>query len=236
MPWSPIPWLLVNPGTDMNPSPAPDATLIDRLQAQLRELRGALQLSRQREAAAEQAARIDPLTGLANRRLLEHRMAQQIDRAAGDRPLTALLFIDLDGFKAINDRHGHAIGDALLRLVGLRLRHAMRRDDLACRIGGDEFVCVLPRLAHGDELPALETKLRTVVSQPCQLAGLSLQVQTSIGSALYPRDGLTLAELLAHADRAMYRRKTEGRSAADQPRSLAAAQPNSASHQPCVTP
>lgn len=214
----------------MTLTPAPDPDLLSQLQNQVRALQLELAASRLREAEALSAARIDGLTGLPNRRLLEHQMALQIDRAQAGSALLAVLFIDLDAFKSINDLHGHAVGDALLRLIGLRLRHAMRHDDLACRIGGDEFVCVLQGLRDGDEVPAIESKLQAVLSQPCNLGELTLTARPSIGSALYPRDGRTLPDLLAHADRTMYHRK-HGRAGngAQGPRTSNGCEPNTPS-------
>jgi len=184
-----------------------DAATLGQLQAQVRELQRELASCRLREAEALRVACCDGLTGLPNRRLLEHQMALRLDRAHAGGTLLALLFIDLDAFKSINDLHGHGVGDALLRLIGLRLRHAMRRSDLACRIGGDEFVCVLQGLHHSDEVRAIEAKLHAAIAQPCHVGELTLTVQPSIGTAQFPRDGRTLPDLLAHADRAMYRRK-----------------------------
>lgn len=191
----------------MKNTPEVQEVLLLQLQQQVRELQRELAACRQREADARRLARTDGLTGLPNRRVLEQQADQLLDRHAADQAQMALLFVDLDSFKTVNDRHGHAVGDALLRLVGLRLRHAMRRDDLACRIGGDEFVCLLQALRGPDEVPAIEAKLHAVITQPCHLGELTLSVRPSIGAAIFPRDGRNLSELLAHADRAMYRGK-----------------------------
>jgi diguanylate cyclase (GGDEF)-like protein len=221
----------------MTLTPAPDPAALSQLQAQVRDLQRELAACRLREAEALRAARIDGLTGLPNRRLLEHQMAQLLDRAHAGSTMLALLFIDLNDFKAVNDLHGHSVGDALLRLIGLRLRHAMRRDDLACRIGGDEFVCVLEGLHAGDEVRTIEAKLQSTIGQACHLGELTLTVQPSIGTALFPRDGLTLSDLLAHADRTMYSRKQARTDAAAQALGLSTpSEPNTRSHQPWVTP
>ena len=221
----------------MNQHPAPDSALILQLRAQVSSLQRELAQARQREAEALRAARIDGLTGLPNRRLLEQQVDGLLDRHAAGQAQLAVLFIDLDAFKAINDCHGHAVGDALLRLVGRRLRHAMRREDLACRIGGDEFVCVLQGLRGGDEMAAIEAKLHDLIAQPCHLGDLTLQVRPSIGAALFPRDGGCLSDLMAHADRVMYGRKHRVSLAGRQgPAGGWVSEPKIQSHQPWVTP
>ena len=188
-----------------------DALLVQRLQAELAGLRRDLAACRQREALALRAAQLDPLTGLANRRLLDHQLDAHLGRPDVGKAALALLFIDLDGFKAVNDRHGHAVGDAVLQLVARRLRHALRQDDLACRIGGDEFVCVLFGVVSGDEAQAVAGKLRAAIGQPCRLGPLTVQVRPSVGVALCPQHGRSSLQLLAHADSEMYRCKAGAR-------------------------
>lgn len=119
----------------------------------------------------------------------------------------ALLFIDLDDFKSVNDVHGHAVGDELLRVIGQRLVHALRAGDVVSRQGGDEFLCLLPEVHDADQAAAIARKLFDSVAAPCQLAGVHLQVLPSIGVALYPRDGDNIAALIAQADGAMYQAK-----------------------------
>lgn len=191
------------------------------LQAQVASLQCELAQCRQREADALRAAHTDGLTGLPNRRQLEQQADGLLRRHTSDRVQLAVLFIDLDAFKLVNDRYGHAVGDALLILVGERLREAMRSGDLACRVGGDEFVCMLPGIRRADEVTAIAHKLHALIERPCRLGQLTLSVRPSIGTALFPRDGQGLSELLAHADQTMYRHK----------RSLAlAATPDGAPH------
>jgi diguanylate cyclase (GGDEF)-like protein len=184
--------------------------VLAQLRAELCDVRRELAACRLRESAALGAAQLDPLTGLANRRLLDGQVGRQLLRHGAHHTLLALLFIDLDDFKTVNDRHGHAVGDALLKLVGLRLRHAVRQQDLVCRLGGDEFVCVLFDLRGEHEAQVIERKLHAAIHQPCHVDALTLTVRPSIGSALYPRDGADVPELLAHADRMMYRHKPRG--------------------------
>jgi diguanylate cyclase (GGDEF)-like protein len=163
----------------------------------------ALAESRAREQMALRMAAHDELTGLPNRRAF----VQQSGRALHDHSLHAhvfcLLFIDLDGFKAVNDELGHASGDALLQVVGRRLTHAMRRDDFVGRLGGDEFVCLLPNLQSSAQARVLADKVVESITAPYRVGRRIVQIGASVGAALYPRHGHTLAQLLAHADEAL---------------------------------
>lgn len=154
-----------------------------------------------------QSSRLDPLTGLPDRRtLLDHFMqATAAARRHGGR--CALLFIDIDQFKALNDRFGHAAGDAVLRLVAGRLTSAVREVDTVCRYGGDEFVAVLSELAEPGDVTAVAQKLAAVIAEPAEVGGQTLRVSASIGVAIYPDDGDTFDVLLTHADAAMYAAK-----------------------------
>lgn len=175
--------------------------------AELQRVQAALLESQAREARALQLAWHDPLTGLPNRRGFE---AHSLTRLARHRPGSAsfaLLFIDLDDFKSVNDRHGHAVGDELLCVIGQRLVHALRAGDVVSRQGGDEFLCLLPEVQDAEQVAAIARKLFDSVSAPCQLGGVTLQVRPSIGVALFPRDGDNIAALIAQADGAMYHAK-----------------------------
>jgi diguanylate cyclase (GGDEF)-like protein len=176
---------------------------------ELQTTRAALAASLVREAQALHVAGHDPLTGLPNRRAfdLHSRAAVQLHAAQAQR--LCLMFIDLDGFKAVNDRIGHAAGDELLNLIGERLRQALRRDDFVSRHGGDEFLCLLPRLSGEPQALGLARQLIASIARPCQLGAYSVAVQASIGLALYPRDGRTVEQLLDNADAAMRRAKLQ---------------------------
>ncbi len=154
---------------------------------------------------AEQAVR-DPLTGLANRMLLEERLRAVLSRDARAGSSTGLLFLDLDGFKAVNDRHGHLVGDAVLRATAQRLSAVVRPSDTVARLGGDEFV-VLVENADPAGLEQLADRLREAVRVPVQLGRLSLEVQTSVGTALSAAGREEPRTLLAAADRSMYAAK-----------------------------
>ena len=149
----------------------------------------------------------DSLTGLPNRRFFRERLEATLARATSGlsgTPMLAAMYIDLDGFKPINDRHGHATGDELLRIVAARLTGAARSKDMVSRLGGDEFACVLADLPNRQRLCQLAEILIHSVSAPLQLGGLTLVVRPSIGIATWPADGCTGEVLLARADEAMY--------------------------------
>lgn len=165
---------------------------------------------RQAEEVIQQLAFHDPLTHLPNRRLLEDRLEQLITQAGRTGRQLALLFLDLNGFKAVNDQHGHAIGDALLQQVVARLQACVRVSDTVARLGGDEFVILLPNLTSETpvEVDAIAAKICAGLEQPYDLpSGPCLLISASIGRALYPADGLNVRELLHGGDAAMYRHK-----------------------------
>lgn len=156
----------------------------------------------------------DPLTGLHNRRSLLSRGAEEIARAQRARTPLAVLVVDCDHFKAVNDRHGHNAGDALLREIAGRLRGTLRTYDVCARYGGDEFVIVLPGCGIADANHKAETLRRALESAACEVnADLHLPIRVSIGTAAAPDHGTTWDELFATADRAMYDDKAGRRAA-----------------------
>lgn len=163
---------------------------------------------RYQQQLEHQASR-DALTGLPNRSLLQDRLDQSIARANRQRDQLAVLFIDLDNFKVINDSLGHAAGDQLIVEMALRLRQCVRDCDTVARYGGDEFVLILEGHWQEEETAQTLERIQHVVAQPVALAGHSLQVSCSIGVAVYPAHGRDLGTLLRHADAAMYQAKGE---------------------------
>lgn len=159
------------------------------------------------ERQLEHLASHDPLTGLPNRHHLQRELDKALLRAAADSEGLALLYIDLDGFKDTNDRLGHQAGDQLLCEVALQLRQGLRQGDLIARIGGDEFIAVLP--GCGDSALALEIAqlLRAQLSGCADHIDGITRVDASIGVACFPADGTTIDALLRHADSAMYATK-----------------------------
>jgi diguanylate cyclase (GGDEF)-like protein len=176
---------------------------VGELQQALQACHRALAESQARERMAQRMAAHDALTGLPNRRAFAQHYSRTLRHHAEQARAFCVLFIDLDGFKAINDELGHAAGDALLQLVGQRLAHGMRHDDFVGRLGGDEFVCLLPHLRSAAQAQVRARKLIASITAPCQLGPQTVQVGASVGAALYPRDGHTMALLLEHADQAM---------------------------------
>lgn len=152
----------------------------------------------------------DGLTGLPNRNLLNDRLGQAIAYAARSHELVAVLFFDLDRFKLINDGLGHCIGDQVLIEIAKRLPTCLREEDTVARMGGDEFVVLLPNPKREEDVAGLALKLLNIIAMPCLIDSRELIAEASIGIALYPRDGGDVDTLLRHADAAMYRAKDHG--------------------------
>jgi diguanylate cyclase len=155
----------------------------------------------------EHLALHDALTGLPNRRLLEDRLANMLERAERNHTRAAILVVDLDGFKQINDTHGHAIGDDFLREVALRLGKVVRRADTLARSGGDEFTVLVSDILQPNGAKILAHKLQVELDRPIAVRQLQLCISGSIGVAVYPEDGETADSLCARADADMYRAK-----------------------------
>lgn len=153
----------------------------------------------------------DALTGLPNRRLLEDRMQQALKEASRAQNIVAVLFLDLDYFKVVNDTYGHVIGDQLLKKAGERLTGLLRAEDTVARIGGDEFVILLPKLKDEQQVIATAEKVISELDKPFDIAGKVLQVGVSIGIALYPEHDDNPSHLIKYADDAMYVAKRKGR-------------------------
>ena len=162
---------------------------------------------RRAERELEHRANHDLLTGLPNRDRLERVLQQAMDDAAASGSSLALLYLDLDGFKAANDRGGHDAGDRVLREVARRLQKPLRKGDLVARMGGDEFVVLLPGCRDATAAGAVAESLRTQLHATYPLPDGPIRLDASIGIACYPADGRDLETLLAHADRAMYAAK-----------------------------
>jgi diguanylate cyclase (GGDEF)-like protein len=169
-------------------------------------------IERQRsEQRIRHMAHHDELTGLPNRALLNARLAQALGQARrGGRPL-ALLFLDLDGFKYINDSLGHEIGDRLLRTAAMRLQSIVRPGDTVARLGGDEFVVMLVDLKQAEDAATIAHEIVQALSRPLRADDRTLHVTASVGVATFPADGDSAELLLKHADAAMYRAKAHGR-------------------------
>jgi diguanylate cyclase (GGDEF)-like protein len=163
------------------------------------------------EQKVHELARFDSLTGLPNRSMFLLELERAIARSARTEQSFAVCFMDLDRFKTINDTLGHAAGDVLLKTMAVRLREAVRGDDVVARLGGDEFVLLLECSGGESELAALAAKLLNAVGQPVDVQGCDFLVTASMGICRYPADGEDAATLLKHADAAMYLAKEHGK-------------------------
>jgi diguanylate cyclase (GGDEF)-like protein/PAS domain S-box-containing protein len=167
----------------------------------------------ERHRAEERMARLahyDLLTDLPNRKLFGDRLQQAMARARRSRRLVAVLFLDLDQFKPVNDRFGHDVGDLLLKQVAERIRASVRETDTIGRIGGDEFVAAIEDLRRPEDAAPVARKIITALRRPFEVMGLTCVIGVSIGAAFYPADGDELEILVKKADRAIYKAKKAG--------------------------
>jgi diguanylate cyclase (GGDEF)-like protein/PAS domain S-box-containing protein len=151
-----------------------------------------------------------PLTDLPNRILFGDRLRQAILNGKRSRTKFGLLFVDIDGFKPVNDRYGHAVGDMLLQRIGKRMKQCIRESDTVARIGGDEFVAIIPDVNEVEDAIAIAEKLRQSIEEPFAVEHCILEVSASIGVAVYPDDGVDEQTLQVNADHAMYQAKSRG--------------------------
>ncbi|MCP5267527.1 MAG: diguanylate cyclase [Zoogloeaceae bacterium] len=170
-------------------------------------------ITEQQENEAElwQRANSDPLTGLANRCCFNDRLTQSLEASARHQQTFAVLYLDLDRFKPVNDALGHAAGDEVLRQVARRLQASLRSEDTLARIGGDEFALLMPRIALAQDAVVVATKILAAINTPLELFAGTVNVGVSIGIAVCPAHGNTATSLLAAADSALYVAKSEGR-------------------------
>jgi diguanylate cyclase (GGDEF)-like protein len=161
--------------------------------------------------ALESLALHDALTGLPNRRLLFDRLSLAIAHARRNKSMMAVMYLDLDGFKQINDTLGHDAGDTLLSMVADRLVAAVRQEDTVARMGGDEFVIALWESSHADGMASLVSKVIQAVSQPYRIEGRDVNITASVGVGIYPTHGEQVETLMKSADLALYEAKRAGK-------------------------
>jgi diguanylate cyclase (GGDEF)-like protein/PAS domain S-box-containing protein len=166
---------------------------------------------RQAEEKIRHMAQHDTLTDLPNRSLFSEMAERALAAARRERTRLALVFIDLDKFKPVNDTYGHAVGDLLLKEVAARIRLCIRESDTVGRIGGDEFVLLLPQVGSAENALAIANKVREALNRPFLISAKQLNISSSMGVAIYPDHGANQPELEAHADFAMYQAKASGR-------------------------
>ncbi|HUT40994.1 MAG TPA: EAL domain-containing protein [Gammaproteobacteria bacterium] len=192
-----------------------------RVAQRTRELeRANLELASSKEHAESVAKRMqfhahhDSLTGLPNRVLLNDRIKTELAHARREQSILALLFLDLDRFKIINDSLGHATGDQLLRIISRRIKDCVREGDTVARLGGDEFMVLLPRIASASDAGRISNKIIESLTEPVSCNGHDLHITTSAGISIYPFDGTDSETLIKNADISMYRAKELGRNKA----------------------
>ncbi len=188
-----------------------EASLERRVTERTGELEAANAQLRENERQLQALAHTDTLTGLANRLLFDARLQQSMQLARRSHGQIAVLLVDLDHFKAVNDSYGHAIGDEVLRSMADRFRATVREVDTVARLGGDEFAIVLTGLSSGADAEHMAQKVVTNLGQPMRVLGVPLEIGVSIGIALFSSGDLSPAELLRRADQAMYAAKDAGR-------------------------
>jgi diguanylate cyclase (GGDEF)-like protein len=177
------------------------------------EVRLLHQTARNYSKMLEELALNDPLTGLANRRLLADRMAMALVHARRNKSAMAVVYLDLDGFKQINDTLGHGVGDVLLKMVAERLVAAVRAEDTVARLGGDEFILALWHVSGIDYAATVASRAIEAVSQPYDIEGQIVSITVSAGVSLYPDHGDDAETLLKSADLALYVAKAAGKNA-----------------------
>lgn len=216
----------VNIRTSRHPLTGDYITLVSEYD--VTELHGALAKAEQRKTELKKLAHYDALTGLPGLRLCKKRMEQAFSQAKEGHKQVALMFVDLDGFKAINDNYGHDAGDQVLKTVAQRLSALVQSSDTVGRIGGDEFIIILPDIAHRDDSAQIAHQVINQISLPFPIYDENEQaveglIGASIGIALYPVSGCSAEELLKAADKSMYRVKRSGKNsycfACDEPSS-----------------
>jgi diguanylate cyclase (GGDEF)-like protein/PAS domain S-box-containing protein len=188
-----------------------DRRLVSYLMRDLSERKKAQSQLLANQQRLDKLANHDTLTGLPNRLFLQAHLPEALARCQDAGHMLAVLFLDLDRFKHINDSRGHEVGDKLLQEIAKRVRAAVRPADIVVRMGGDEFVVVLHKVNAPDEVAIAATRINEVLSAPVMVDGRVLVATVSIGVSLYPRDGATMGELLKHSDTAMYQAKDLGR-------------------------
>ncbi len=170
----------------------------------------------------------DPVTDLANSRLFEDRVTQSLSISRRSGSNLALLFVDLDRFKFVNDNHGHKVGDELLRAVAKRLLVSVRDEDTVARIGGDEFGILLQQVAHTRDAELVAGEIVAALGKPFAVRDLTLCIGASVGVTLFPDRGDTYDSVISRADSAMYQAKADGRGRFQTYRSTPALRPRQA--------
>jgi diguanylate cyclase (GGDEF)-like protein len=190
------------------------ARLLERLGRALAEgerLEGALVTMHEKEEHFRGLAFQDDLTGLPNQRLFHDRLSLAIKHSSREKSSLAVLYLDLDGFKAVNDSLGHGLGDRLLVELAQRIRGSIRAEDTVARLGGDEFAVLLPQVTGAADAARVATKILDALSAPFQFGSSRVSISASVGVSVFPDAGISADDLVRSADVAMYRAKHRGR-------------------------
>jgi diguanylate cyclase len=185
-------------------SPADESLELETLRSTNAHLMRELAALREREARAQRLADRDGLTGSYNRRRMMELLDSAIAEGAQQGMCVGLLFVDLNGFKGINDEYGHAAGDKILTTVAMRIAARVRSGDSVCRYGGDEFVVILPNVPDAAAVARVADTIRQRLALPYFIQGNEQHLTAAVGQSMYPRDGANAKELLDRADRSMY--------------------------------
>jgi diguanylate cyclase (GGDEF)-like protein len=164
----------------------------------------------QAQGELQKIARYDSLTGLSNRNFFYEQLDKLIERVRRENKLMAVMFLDLDNFKPVNDEHGHSVGDLLLQSVAKRITSCLRKNDIAARLGGDEFIIAYDTSGNEESLAIAAQRIIEVISDVYILSGQELKISASIGVSVYPKDGVDMDVLIKNADTAMYSTKEDG--------------------------
>ena len=179
--------------------------------AEREDLRAALMSLREQEEHFRELAYQDDLTGLPNQRLFHDRLNVAIRHSSRERSHLAVLYLDLNGFKSVNDSLGHSLGDRLLVELADRIRGSVRDADTVARLGGDEFAVLLPQVTGAADAARVATKALDALSAPFRLGSAEVSISSSVGVSVFPGDGRSAEDLVRNADAAMYRAKRNGR-------------------------
>ena len=185
--------------------------MVEHLQADVERANAAAAQACEELQQTSQFGELDALTSVPNRLVLMDRLKHGVAAARRTGAKLAVLFLDLDRFKEINDQHGHALGDQVLKCVAMTLVRAVRQADTVCRLGGDEFVVLLSEVADVEAARVTAKKILYAIGQQCRVGGHVFHLAASIGISIFPDDGVTADELLARSDEAMYRVKRTGK-------------------------
>jgi len=186
-------------------------TRVKQLKNMLKELGLEYEQAKASEVMSRHQAMHDVLTGLPNRSLFMDRLDNVLNLARRNEEMMAVMFLDLDGFKEINDTYGHDSGDLILQDLAERLKLFLRDSDTLARLGGDEFVLLLPRINNESDAATVATKIKDSYKQPFSISGQEVFLSLSIGISIYPGDGDNAQTLIKNADMAMYRAKSAGK-------------------------